>query len=202
MGIYERYLALRSRLQDGQPPEHVALVLTEQDLLTNEGYDTLEDTLQWAIAYGAQQVTVYISVLDTGAIAPLKQRLSRIETPQETTIVGPQTDQQADTPIQISVGLSGKKEFTRAVQATASRVQQNGRDPATISEADIERELVFPAEPDLIIKIGEERLADFMLWQSVYSELYFTDVDWEEFGERDYLRAIYEFQTRIRRFGQ
>ncbi len=202
MGIYERYLTLRSRLQDSQPPEHVALVLTEQDLLTKGGYDTLADTLQWAITYGAQQVTVYISVLDTGAIAPLKKRLNRMETPRDTTIVEPQTDRQADTPIQISIGLGGKEEFTRAVRAIVTQVQTEGRDPATISEADIERELIFPAEPDLIIKTGEERLADFMLWQSVYSELYFTDVDWEAFGKRDYLKAIYEFQTRVRRFGQ
>jgi undecaprenyl diphosphate synthase len=41
-----------------------------------------------------------------------------------------------------------------------------------------------------------------MIWQSVYSELYFTDVNWQDFRRRDYLRAVREFKDRTRRFGR
>jgi short-chain Z-isoprenyl diphosphate synthase len=58
-------------------------------------------------------------------------------------------------------------------------------------------------DPDLIIRTsGEVRLSGFLLWQSVQSEFYFTDVYWPEFRKVDFLRAIRSFQQRTRRFGQ
>jgi pyruvate dehydrogenase E1 component alpha subunit len=72
-----------------------------------------------------------------------------------------------------------------------------GAEPETIDD-----HLVFPAEPDLVIKTGAERLSDFMIWQSVYAELYFTDVNWRDFRRRDYLRAVLDYQNRNRRFGR
>ena len=74
--------------------------------------------------------------------------------------------------------------------------------PEAIDEAEIEERLLLPAAPDLLIKTGAERLSDFMIWQSVYSELYFTDVNWRDFRRRDYLRALREYQERQRRFGR
>ena len=57
-------------------------------------------------------------------------------------------------------------------------------------------------DPDLIIRTsGENRLSGFLLWQSAYSELYFTDVNWPAFRKIDFLRAIRAFQPRKRRFG-
>jgi short-chain Z-isoprenyl diphosphate synthase len=58
-------------------------------------------------------------------------------------------------------------------------------------------------DPDLIIRTsGELRLSGFLLWQSVYSEFHFTDVNWPAFRRIDFLRAIRTFQTRDRRFGR
>jgi short-chain Z-isoprenyl diphosphate synthase len=58
------------------------------------------------------------------------------------------------------------------------------------------------SEPDLIIRTsGEARLSGFLLWQSTYSELHFTDVLWPAFRKIDFLRAVRVFQTRNRRFG-
>jgi undecaprenyl diphosphate synthase len=53
-----------------------------------------------------------------------------------------------------------------------------------------------------VIKTGAERLSDFMIWQSVYAELHFTDVNWRDFRKRDFLRAFKEYQERSRRFGR
>ena len=58
-------------------------------------------------------------------------------------------------------------------------------------------------DPDLIIRTsGEIRLSGFLLWQSAYSEFYFTDVNWPEFRKIDFLRAIRSYQQRQRRFGR
>ena len=57
-------------------------------------------------------------------------------------------------------------------------------------------------DPDLIIRTsGEKRMSNFLLWQAAYSELYFTDVLWPDFGEKDLLAAIIDYQGRQRRFG-
>jgi len=57
-------------------------------------------------------------------------------------------------------------------------------------------------DPDLLIRTsGEYRLSNFFLWQTAYTEFYFTDVLWPDFGREDLLKAIAEYQTRERRFG-
>lgn len=58
------------------------------------------------------------------------------------------------------------------------------------------------ADPDLVIRTsGEHRLSNFLLWQSAYSELHFTDVLWPDFGEQDLLDALGDYESRGRRFG-
>lgn len=57
-------------------------------------------------------------------------------------------------------------------------------------------------DPDLVIRTsGEHRLSNFLVWQTAYSELVFTDVLWPDFGEHDLVDALAEFETRGRRFG-
>lgn len=57
-------------------------------------------------------------------------------------------------------------------------------------------------DPDLLIRTsGEERISNFLLWQTAYAELFFTDVLWPDFGAEDFARAVDEFATRERRFG-
>lgn len=202
MGLYDRYLALRVRRHTESLPEHVALVITERDLLEQGAYETLAQFFRWTFIYDAQRVSVYVSVLDAAVVPTLKRELARVNTPRPVAIRGPEDTERADAPIGISIGLGGKHEFAGAVRAVATEVAADDLEPATIDEADIEERLVFPAAPDLVIKTGAERLSDFMIWQSVYSELYFTDVNWRDFRERDYLRALLDFQDRQRRFGR
>jgi undecaprenyl diphosphate synthase len=57
-------------------------------------------------------------------------------------------------------------------------------------------------DPDLIIRTsGEQRISNFLLWQGAYAELYFTEVLWPDFDEKELLLAIVDFQGRQRRFG-
>ena len=202
MGLYDYYLAARVRRHPAEDPDHVAVVITERDLLEAGAYDTLAAFYGWAFDYGADRVTVYVSVLDEAAVPTLERELAKVDAPREVAVRGPEDDERADAPIQVSVGHGGKQEFATAVRNVAEAVDDGDLDPADVDEETVESELVFPAEPDLVIKTGAERLSDFMIWQSVYSELYFTDVNWRDFRKRDYLRAMLDYQNRQRRFGR
>lgn len=226
MGLYDAYLAVRHRLHEGEPPEHVAIVITERDLLVDGAFDTLAEALGWALEYGAERVTVSVSVLDESVVPTLARELRRLDAPAPFVVRGPDdadversVDREAgsadgdgggaddgtadgDAPIRITVGLGGKAEFAAAVREIASDVDAGTLDPAAIDADDVSDRLVFPEEPDLVIKTGAERLSDFAIWQSVYAELYFTDVNWRDFRRRDYLRAVLDFQDRQRRFGR
>jgi undecaprenyl diphosphate synthase len=75
----------------------------------------------------------------------------------------------------------------------------------TGSTEDEFRELLYAPEmhdPDLIIRTsGEQRLSNYLLWQSAYSELHFTEVLWPDFSREDFEAALGEFEVRRRRFG-
>ncbi|CAI50363.1 tritrans,polycis-undecaprenyl-diphosphate synthase (geranylgeranyl-diphosphate specific) [Natronomonas pharaonis DSM 2160] len=202
MGLYDRYLAARVRLSNEDAPNHIALVITERDLLEPNAYGTLTSFLRWAFDTGTETVTIYVSVLDAEAIPTLRQTLSELESPREVAIRGPEADAPADAPVQVSIGLGGREEFAAAVRQIAEDAAAGALAPDDIDESEIERRLVFRNQPDLVIKTGAERLSDFLIWQSVYSELYFTDVNWRAFRRRDFLRAVREFQERQRRFGR
>jgi undecaprenyl diphosphate synthase len=202
VGLYDRYLGARLRYSDADLPESIAIILTERDLLEKGAYETLQACFDWAFEYGAEHVLMYVSVLDEEAVPTLERQLHEIDTPAPVAVRGPGDEQRADAPIQISIGLGGKHEFAAAVRSLAEDVADRGLDPEEIDEDAIEDQLVFPTAPDLVIKTGAERLSDFMIWQSVYSELYFTDVNWRDFRKRDYLRALRDYQDRQRRFGR
>jgi undecaprenyl diphosphate synthase len=202
VGLYDRYLAIRHRFHPEEPPAHVALVITERDLLEQGAYTTLEEFLTWAFDYGAERVTISVSVLDEAVVPTLEHELRNIDAPRPVAVRQQGDTETATEPIQVGVGLGGKHEFAEAVRSLAETVAAGEMEPGDIDEADIEQRLVFPDEPDLVVKTGAERLSDFMIWQSVYSELYFTDVNWRDFRKRDYLRALLDFQNRNRRFGR
>jgi undecaprenyl diphosphate synthase len=71
-----------------------------------------------------------------------------------------------------------------------------------IDEKTIEAKLRFSQKPDLVIRAGGKQLSDFMIWQAAYSELYFTEVNWNSLRKTDFLRAIRDYQRRERRFGR
>lgn len=202
MGVYDRYLAFRVQRHPGSFPPHVALIITERDLLTRGAFETLEAFLEWAIELEAERLSVYVSVLDPEAVPTLRRSLEELNAPAPMAVRDPADDVPANERIQIGIGLGGKHEFASAVRGLARNVAAGDLTPEEIEAADIEDRLIFSDEPDLVIKTGAERLSDFMIWQSVYSELYFTDVNWQNFRRRDYLRALLAFKQRNRRFGR
>lgn len=105
----------------------------------------------------------------------------------------------------ICISYSSRWELTKAARMLASLAVEGKIDPHSITEKDISRRLAtypFP-DPDLLIRTGgEKRISNFLLWQIAYSELYFTDVLWPEFGKEEYAEALLQYQQRERRFGK
>jgi tritrans,polycis-undecaprenyl-diphosphate synthase [geranylgeranyl-diphosphate specific] len=108
--------------------------------------------------------------------------------------------------LNIALAYGGRAEIVDAVKSIAIDVSKRLLDPDHIDEETISKRLYTAylpePDPDLIIRTsGEERLSNFLLWQSAYSELIFMDVYWPEFRKIDLLRAIRTYQKRKRRFG-
>ncbi|MCD7948560.1 MAG: di-trans,poly-cis-decaprenylcistransferase [Oscillospiraceae bacterium] len=106
--------------------------------------------------------------------------------------------------VNVCLNYGGRDEIMYAARAFAQECLDAGRVPDKMEPAMLERHLYSAGvpDPDLIIRpSGEERISNFLLWQSAYAEYYFTDVMWPDFDEEELLRAFVAYQQRARRFG-
>lgn len=118
------------------------------------------------------------------------------------------TSQNKGVRVNIAVGYGGRQEIVDAVQATVAELACQGV-PAEEIAGKITVESLGDhmytrgqPDPDLVIRTsGEQRLSGFLLWQSAYSEIWFTDTYWPAFRRVDFLRALRDYSQRHRRFG-
>ncbi|WP_295427566.1 polyprenyl diphosphate synthase [uncultured Thiodictyon sp.] len=106
--------------------------------------------------------------------------------------------------LQVAANYGGRWDIMQATRRVLSDVAANRLDPAAVDEQAIAARLSFAdlPDPDLFIRTGgEKRLSNFILWQSAYAELYFTDLLWPEFDAAAYGLALDDFAQRQRRFG-
>ncbi|MEE3036145.1 MAG: isoprenyl transferase [Pseudomonadota bacterium] len=107
--------------------------------------------------------------------------------------------------LQIAFNYGSQEEIVYAAKSIATKVCENKLFPADITKEVFEEHLRTASlpSPDLIIRTsGEYRLSNFMLWQAAYAELYFTEVYWPDFNERELDIALKEYSKRERRFGR
>jgi len=103
--------------------------------------------------------------------------------------------------VNLALNYGGRDEILRAVK----KIIAEGVPPEKLTEETFSKFLYTNGEPDpdLIIRTGGElRLSNFLLWQMSYSELYFTDTLWPDFGPEELDKAIADYQKRQRRFGK
>ncbi|GBD28014.1 Ditrans,polycis-undecaprenyl-diphosphate synthase ((2E,6E)-farnesyl-diphosphate specific) [bacterium HR31] len=103
-----------------------------------------------------------------------------------------------------ALNYGGRAEIVQAARALAAAACRGELRPHAIGEEELASRLqTYPLpDPDLIIRTaGEKRLSNFLVWQSAYAELYFTDVLWPEFDRQDLVEALRDYQSRVRRFG-
>jgi undecaprenyl diphosphate synthase len=106
--------------------------------------------------------------------------------------------------VTIALSYGGRAEIVAAVRAIAERVQSGSLAAAAIDEDCFARYLFTAGlpDPDLLIRTsGEQRISNFLLWQSAYSEFVFTKTLWPDFSKHDLEEAIDEFCGRDRRYG-
>jgi len=105
----------------------------------------------------------------------------------------------------IALSYSSRWEITVAARRISTDAKEGKINPDSITEDDFEKYLTTHGipDPELMIRTsGELRISNFLLWQVAYTELYFTEILWPDFGKDDFYNAIIDFQKRERRFGK
>lgn len=104
----------------------------------------------------------------------------------------------------VAANYGGQDELIRAAQSLARKAAAGEIAPEDIDAEAVEQELDTAGDPpvDLVIRTsGDQRLSNFLLWQSAYAEFYFTDVNWPDFTPACFVDALVDFAGRDRRFG-
>ncbi len=134
-----------------------------------------------------------IRVRHAGDLSGLPPDIAR-----EIEDVGERTAQYTNTTVVLAINYGGQDELVRAIR----KIPETER--ASISAKTLESYLDIPDLPpvDLLIRTGgERRISNFLLWQSAYAELYFSDKLWPDWTGNDLDEAIRDFTSRNRRFG-
>ena len=108
------------------------------------------------------------------------------------------------TVVNLAINYGGRNEIVRAVDRWLASKPAGNYAAGEFTENTLEKFLDRPEipHPDLIIRTGgEKRLSNFLLWESAYSEYYFSEKLWPDFGPEDLLAALEEFHHRIRKYG-
>lgn len=107
--------------------------------------------------------------------------------------------------LNMALNYGGQDEIVRAARIAAEAVKKGEMTPEEITKEFLDKNMYTGDNPpvDLIIRpSGELRLSNFLLWQSAYAELWYSDINWPDFSEKDMERAIIDYQKRNRRFGK
>lgn len=203
-------------------PAGLTLVMTESDISTPAGIEKLRSFVLWCADLGINSLIVYIAVtIDDGlkedVTSQIVDRLDKTDLIARmyvrddsgarmiSTIDSSEDgggDEDCRVKLDISIGYGGKLELTDAIKDILKKVESGKTDLNDINTDMIESHLVFKHKPDLVIRAGGKSLTDFLIWQTIYSELYFTDVNFAEIRRLDFLRVIRDYQKRQRRYGR
>ncbi len=208
--IYWLY-ARRLKRQITELPGHVCFMIDAKDMADAPG--NLFRVTSWcndlsaSVAKlnpsdtpGIRGLTFHIATPVPGELDPLLPVIRKIGTISRLRLLYGDHEELTGTgmDVVVAIGKSGREEITECIRKMA-----NDRIPCTmVDENLLDSYLTFRYTPDVVIKSGGDHLTDFLIWQSVYSELFFSDVNWKYFRFVDFLRILRDYQSRIRRFGR
>ena len=208
--LYERML--KQQIRD--LPAHICFMITDEDFFSDPG--KIYASAEWAreisrgcfegsaeSEFGQQNIeglTYHISTHDIRLVLQYLPFIRKIGEIARLYIHydSVQEEYGEGMHVTVAIGKSGKEEIIEALRKMAD----DETDPLSVDEGLISRYLTFKYTPDLVIKTGESHLTDFLIWQSVYSELYFTDINWKNMRKIDFLRVLRDYQSRMRRYGR
>lgn len=196
-----------------------------------EGYRTLSKVLAMSADLGVRHLTVYgfsaenwrrpgdevsglMALIADAALAELEAlqesnvrvrisgRVSEIPSPTREALMALETETASNTGIEfiLAINYGGRAEIVDACRAAIA----HGLTPEDITEETLSTLMYCPSvpNPDLMIRTaGEMRWSNFLIWQAAYAELFVTQTNWPEFGERNLFEAVLQFQNRTRKFG-
>jgi len=145
-----------------------------------------------------QKNNIKLNAIGNTSLLPDRARRQLLEVIEQT---------KTNTGMTLTLALSygSREEIIAAIKEISEKVKNNQLNVADISESLVTSHLYTHDLPDadLVIRTsGEHRISNFLLWQAAYAELYFTDVLWPDFREKDLHDAIINYQKRERRFGK
>jgi short-chain Z-isoprenyl diphosphate synthase len=182
----------------------VTLYLLSSDNLSNRDSSELTDLVQ-IIAGLAKEISAqgHWCVQHVGSPSGLPEPLMTALVEAEKA-----TAHNGGMHVNLAVGYGGRKEITDAMRSIVAEHHAEGRSLDDLAERltpDLIGEHLYTGgqpDPDLVIRTsGEQRLSDFMLWQSAHSEFYFVEALGPDLREVDFLRAVRDYSRRQRRFG-
>lgn len=135
-----------------------------------------------------------------GKISELNQELKDILKDAEE-----KTKDNTGVRLQIAFNYGSRMEITNAIKEIAKDIAEGKLKIEDITEQTVQEKLFTRdiPDPDLLIRTGgEQRLSNYLLWQSAYSEIYITDTYWPDFDKNSLAEAITEYSIRTRRFGK
>lgn len=211
LGIETLTIWLLSTDNFARPSEELdPLFLTIADLVSAIAGDGFQVRLLGAEGVIPEVITERLaqsSALTTGTAHPAAPAADAPSTPPSDSHT-PAAPAPHALAVNVAIGYGGRREILDAVRGAlmdaAGRGETLEEAAATLTEDAIGTHLYTAGQsaPDVLIRTsGEQRLSGFLLWQSVHSELVFTDVLWPDFTRADLEKALEEFACRERRFG-
>ncbi|MBP2132084.1 undecaprenyl diphosphate synthase [Methanomicrobium sp. W14] len=179
-------------------PDSVCFMITDEDI-TNAPMKP-EEVCGWCISLGIKRIIFHIDTDSAESVFSYLDEIRKISGIAHLNLCcdGKTEVSGKGAEVSVAIGMSGRDEIVNAIKQMA----KDGVNPESVDEKKIESYLNFKFEPDLVIKAGGSHLTDFLIWQSVYSELFFLDVNWKGFRKIDLLRALRDYQLRKRRYGK
>ncbi|MGD1004458.1 MAG: undecaprenyl diphosphate synthase family protein [Methanoregulaceae archaeon] len=205
--VYERML----RRQISVLPGHICIMISGQDML--DAPEKLMFVTEWCIEISTEvskrimsehntirSLTFHISTPEPHHIERCIFSVRSIGKIAHLTLHNQNTEEIYGNGFEVvvAIGKSGREEITASIRKMA----QDRVPPEQVDEKLLESYLTFKYAPDIVIKSGGDHLTDFLIWQSVYAELFFSDINWQYFRKVDFLRILRDYQARVRRFGK
>ena len=106
--------------------------------------------------------------------------------------------------VNIALNYGGRAEITHAVKEIAQKVKNGEMSVNDITETTVSNSIYTAGQPDpdiIVRPSGEYRISNFLIWQSAYSEFWYSNVLWPDFSEEDVNQLLIDYQNRNRRFG-
>ena len=171
---------------------------TENWKRPKEEVDGIMNLMRSYLKSMAKAKNEHIAVRFIGDREPFDEDLLKLMEEAENANVG-----EVITTVQIALNYGGRDEIVHSVKEIAKKIASGKLSPEDITEETVSENLYSKTpECDLIIRpSGEERLSNFLLWESAYSEFVFMDVLWPDFTKEHLEEALEEYSKRNRRFG-